>query len=297
MLLLLLGSARASAQTPKFDFQKPEEVKESAWKAQAKGGLLLTSGNSQTTTGTMGASAAYKAGWNRFTLDTGIAYVSADVITASDGANGVTDMMISADEITRTRTTTSNSWMGKARYDRFLTENNSAYVSSQFLIDRPAGKELVGGGQVGYSRQLFKTDRHLAVAEIGYDFSYEQSTSDDAVGVPIHSARAFLGEAFKVSSDTGAFVNVEVLTNLNEEKAPAPDYEQPAAFDDTRVLGKTGLTTTLWNNLSFGFSFTVRYDHAPAPLPAFKIPFAAGFFPQAKELDTLTEASLVFTFL
>ncbi len=49
-LVALLASAPAHAQKdPKFDFGKPEEVKVVEWKAQAKGGFAMATGNSQTT--------------------------------------------------------------------------------------------------------------------------------------------------------------------------------------------------------------------------------------------------------
>jgi hypothetical protein len=217
--------------------------------------------------------------------------------TATDrDASGTLDQT----ELSRTSTTTSNSWQAKARYDRFFTLNNSAYASAQALSDKPAGKQFVGGGQAGYSRQLVKTDRYLAVAELGYDFSYEKATGPTAEGVPIHSGRAFTSAGITVSKQTGATLSLEVLTNLNKENAPAPGYAQVDGFKDTRFVGKLGLTTTLWENVSFGFGFTGRYDNAPAPLPALKtpaLPFAPGFFPLAKKWDTITEATLIVTFL
>src|SRR5205085_711905 len=77
----------------------------------------------------------------------------------------------------RSPETTTNQWRARGRYDRFLTANNSAYGLGQIGADRIAGKKLIGGGQVGYSRQLVKTDAHTAVAELGYDFSYESYLS------------------------------------------------------------------------------------------------------------------------
>jgi hypothetical protein len=172
-----------------------------------------------------------------------------------------------------------------------------------------AGKELVGGGQVGYSRQLIKSDLQTVAAELGYDFSYESylNTPDRHTDpVSIHSARIFLGELFKLTPATGINASAEALFNLNKEKAP--DASDPTgarkevkAFKDTRVAGKVGITTTLWKKLSFGFGFTVLYDENPAPRPlppsANGAKYAATFHPFADRFDTLTEATLVFTFL
>ena len=54
----------------------------------------------------------------------------------------------------------------------------------------------MGGGQLGYSRQLVKTDKNMLVAEIGYDFSYESYVEQPGKTldpVSIHSARLFVG--------------------------------------------------------------------------------------------------------
>jgi hypothetical protein len=73
------------------------------------------------------------------------------------------------------------------------------------------------------------------------------------------------------------------------------------AFKDTRVIGKVGLTTTLRTNLSLGVGFTVRYDQNPAPRPippsAKGAMYAPNFQPFSDKVDTLTDLSLVLTFL
>ena len=114
----------------------------------------------------------------------------------------------------------------------------------------------------------FKSDHNRLVAELGYDLSLEQAAAPDADLVQVHSARLYAAEDLKLSESHRLFANVEALFNLNEEKAPAPGYEAPAAFEDTRVVARTGINTKLWKNLSFAFSFGLRYDQAPAPLKA-----------------------------
>jgi hypothetical protein len=98
---------------------------------------------------------------------------------------------------------------------------------------------------------------------------------------------------------------VEAFFNLNKEgKALNVNTGQPGVdpFKDTRVVGKAGLTTTLFKSLSVAFGFTLRYDQNPAPLP---IPsgspagavFDANFLPFAEKTDTLTDVTLIYTFL
>jgi hypothetical protein len=63
-----------------------------------------------------------------------------------------------------------------------------------------------------------------------------------------------------------------------------------------------GVTTTLRKSLSLSLGFTIKYDQNPAPRP---VPsgspagtaYAPDFQPFAETVDTLTEATLVYTFL
>ena len=307
-----LMSVAAYAQTaPKFDFAKPEEVKLVQWKAQVKAGALLTSGNSQTKGGTVAGTVSRKAGGNRFAFDAAAAYGQSNNPTSVVGPdpNDPTGMMTPAVlEIGRTSVVSTNNWITKARYDRFFTANNSGYLSAQAAGDKVAGKTFYGGGQIGYSRQLVANAVHTAVAEIGYDFSHEryvQQPMKTIDPITIHSARVFVGDQAKLTSETGATVSLEALFNLNaEDKALNVNTGMPGveALHDTRVIGKAGLTTTLAKRLSIGFTFTLKYDQNPAALPVppgtpAGVGFATGFTPFAEKIDTLVEATLIYTFL
>jgi len=284
---------------PKFEFGKAPE-KPSDWQVQAKGGLLVTSGNSQSRNGNLGVTASHQTGWNKLSAEGNVAYGRSDVLTP------VIDMGV-VTGLERTPETTTNQWKVRGRYDRFFTTNNSGYVVGQLGADRVAGKKLVGGGQAGYSRQLLKNDVNTTVAEIGYDYSFESYLAQPRIDpVSIHSARLFVGELYKLTDATGLTGSVEALFNLNKEKAPDASDSTGATNEvkplkDTRVTGKLGLTTTLYKKLSFGFGFTLLYDQNPAPRPvpasAKGAPFAPTFHPFADRFDTLTEATLVFTFL
>ncbi|HEY7373549.1 MAG TPA: DUF481 domain-containing protein [Polyangia bacterium] len=313
-LAALLVARAAPAQTePKFTFAKPEEQKPAAppveWKVQAKGGFNLTSGNSQTTNATAGLTASRKEGNNRLGLDGGIAYGRSNIYVATIGPDPMMPTNTAAiTDLTRQEVTTTNNWFTKGRYDRFFTTNNSGYVSGLAAADKIAGKTFAGGGQIGYSRQLVKTDNNTLVAEVGYDFSYEsyvQLPMKTLDPVSIHSARLFVGETAKITSATGATASVEAFFNLNKEgkalNVDPPHDPGVAAFHDTRVIGKLGVSTTLFKSLSAALGFTIRYDQNPAPLPvppgAMGMAFDPTFQPFAEKVDTLTEASLIYTFL
>jgi hypothetical protein len=273
------------------------------WKAQSKGGFILSSGNSQTQSMTLGLSASRKEGNNKLTLEGGIAYgKSKNLIAVTDGATPATIVSVSRHEVVST-----NNWSTKGRYDRFLTENNSLFVSALGAADKVVGKAFFGGGQLGYSRQIFQNEMHLFVAEFGYDFSYESYMDRSGItpkAISIHSARAFLGETLKLTGETGAKASVEALFNLNEEgnAQNAKNGESGVkAFNDTRLTGKIALTSNLRKNLSMGLGFTVKYDQNPAPRPtpsgtsaAYPATFAS--FKYADKTDTITEATLIYTF-
>lgn len=306
------SSARAQAPAaPAFQFEKPPE-KEVDWKVQAKGGLLVTTGNSQSRNGTLSLNGSRQAGSDKVSLEAMVAYGRSRLFDPVTGM--VTDpaTMMPGTYVTSLSSreeTTTNQWRARGRYDRFLTTNNSAYALGQIGADRVAGKSLFGGGQVGYSRQVYKSDQHTAVAELGYDLSFEryrQAPGKTIDPVTIHSARLFAGDLWALTPETGINLSFEALFNLNEEKALDASDETGAtktvkAFKDTRLVGKAGLTTTLRKNLSFGFGFTLRYDQNPAPRPlpgsAKGLSWAPNFQPFSDKVDTLTEATLVFTFL
>src|SRR6185312_6422850 len=89
------------------------------WKAMAKAGFTMTSGNSQTT-GFVGAgSVSRKEGNNKVAFDANGAYGRSNVLTTEP----VGDPLITS--LSRTDVETTNNWLVKGRYDRFFTPNNS----------------------------------------------------------------------------------------------------------------------------------------------------------------------------
>ena len=303
LLALTRNAAAQNPAAPAFAYEKPPEKLPDKpvveWKVQAKGGLLLTSGNSRSQTGTFALDSSRKEGANKLALNAGWAYGNSSVLVPNvDMVNMVTtgyhrESRLAADE-----------WKVRGRYDRFITLNNAAYALAQIGADRIAGKRRWGGAQVGYSRQLVKSDLQTLVAELGYDFSYESYMQPGVDAVAVHSARVFAGELLSLTKETGISGSVEALFNLNKEQAlDASDgtgmTKGVGAFKDTRLMAKLGLTTTLRKALSFGFGFTLKYDNNPAPQAPVggAPPYMAGFQPFAQKTDTLTEATLIYTFL
>src|SRR5688500_13138758 len=185
--LICAASSTAFAQNPKFEFGKAEEVakvKGTEYTASAEAGLVFTTGNSETTTITAGAKASRKTGQNKVSAEGNVTYARSAVRVGEDmNMNGTID---NASEIVTKSSTTAEQLAIKTRYDRFLTESNSLFIAALASRDLPAGKEAVYGGQLGYSRQLYKSKTAEAVGEFGYDYSHEDLVAGDAV--EIHSA-------------------------------------------------------------------------------------------------------------
>lgn len=270
------------------------------WKAQAKAGLVSTSGNAETTTLTAAANVARSDAANKVALEGVVAYGQSGLLVASD-TNG--DGLIERGEFHRSTQTTVNNWNVKGRYDRFITKHQGAFVGASVGADEIAGKTLIAGGQAGYAVKLLKSDVQELVGELGYDFSYEEYQARGVKPNEIHSGRAFLGETLKLSATAGIVASVEALANLNTEKnAPNAHAASPTAkvkaFEDIRVNGKIALTAAVRSNVSLSVGFQLRWDRNPAPLPAISgaPPFAPPM-PFAKEVDTVTDAALIVTFM
>jgi hypothetical protein len=280
------------------------------WKAQSKGGFIMTSGNSQATNVNFGVNGSRKEGNNKLELLAGVAYGRTKNLVATTDAAGVIQ------SLDRQSVVSTNNWATKGRYDRFLSENNIAYASTQWAGDKIAGKTLFGGGQAGYSRQVRKDKWNLVLAELGYDFSYEryvQQSNKTIDPVTIHSARLLVGETLSLTPATGLTASVEALLNLNHETKAInakTGFTGVDAFHDTRINGKLGISTNLFKKLALGLTFTVKYDQNPAPRPvpsvvvgapagtpiSFPAPPAYFSWESADKVDTLTEVNLLYSF-
>lgn len=289
------ASTSAWAGDPAFHYATDKDLEEVAkveaveWKASAQAGLLITAGNARLTALSAGVNASRKSGMNKLALEAGLAYARSSIFLAVDGNGNGT---IEESEVDRPASTTNKGYAAKGRYDRFLTTNNSLYVAALAASDQPAGKDFVGGGQLGYSRQLFKSEVHTLVAEAGYDFSYEDPVVGDGAG--IHSGRLFAGYSGKLSDDTGLDGSLETLLNVNAYDGAGGEID---ALEDTRLTTRVSLTTKMFDDVSFRFGFESKYDHAPSARPPFSLPYAVGFVPLADELDSKVEASLIVNLL
>jgi hypothetical protein len=286
------AGSTAYADDPKFEYGKADElkdVKKPEWAAAAEAGVVLTAGTAETTTATGGLKVSRKEGDNKFAFEASGAYAKSGLRILNDkNGNGTID---NDSEITTQSTVTAESLNAKARYDRFLTTHNSIYLAALGSRDLPAGKDFAVGGQLGYSRQLYKSEKHELVSELGYDFSHEELVG--GASTEIHSARGFLGYKGKVSDETALDGSVEALTNLNRETLPTG--KDGGALKDTRVVAKLNITSKLTKSLSVNLGMEFRFDNRPGPLALKNL--AAGYVPEASKLDSIFKATLIYTFL
>jgi len=284
----------AQAGDPSFSYGKYEEKKTVEWKATASAGLLLSTGNSNQLSFSAAVMGSRHDGKNKLQLDVSGAYARATIVSANDvNMNGLID---DASEVRRDSATSTALWNAKLRYDRFFSENNVGYITAFAWGNTPAGKKVVAGGQIGYSRQLYKNEMHLLVAELGYDFSYERYTTGNNLDYYLHSLRAYLGYNLSLSKDTSFLVDVEYLGNMNPYDGPYS--ARVGAFEDSRINGRVALTTRIWKKLSFRIAFTAKFDNVPAPAATIGgLKFGPNYLPPSEKLDTITDASLVVSFL
>lgn len=298
-VLFLAGSAHAQDQVVavKQEFGKQEEVKEVIWKAAASAGFSISTGNASVMTFSGGFNASRNDGSNKIALGLKGIYGLTDIAVFADSDG---DMKASLNsELTVERKRTAALLLGTFRYDRFFSKNNTGYIMASAGLDLPASKEFMGGGQIGYARQIVNTKMHLLSAELGYDFNYTRYIVPEAPptnfeqNVFLHSARLYAGYVLSVADHTTVEANLEALVNFNVARIGDRDV---AAGQATRVNGQLAFTTKIWKALSLRAATMLRYNNAPGLTTLY--PFAADFPGRYNQkLDTLTELQLVVNFI
>ncbi len=287
------GLARAQTPAPSFDYGKFEELKTVVWKASVQAGLILNTGNSNNLSFSAAANASRNDGKNKLTLDVGGSYARSTIYKVNDfNGNG----MVDPGELSKLEQTTTALWNAKLRYDRYFTPNNSGYIDAFASGNEPAGMRVQTGGQIGYSRQVYKSDLHLLRAEVGLDYSYIHYVVAGTNDLNVASLRLFVGYVLSFTKDTSFNAGVEALFNLNPLTAPTGGHVDP--FTYSRVNAKVALITKLYKNINFRLGFTAIFNNVVGPIPSQGgLPFAMGYKPLAEKLDTITDASLVISFL
>lgn len=289
----LLVPAAARADDPKFAYGKAADVaKLPPWAAQVTAGFGMTTGNAQSVNFSGAGMVSHRFTQNDLlAFDAMVAFQRSTVQTAVD-ANA--DGSITPDELLSITQSVSEAWATKLRYDHFFGLN-AVYALAFAGGDIPAGKQFVGGAQVGYSRALYKTATSELVGELGFDYTFQRYVVGDPSTLNIAALRAYLGYLGNPTPDLSYTASIEYLGNLNEENTPTGKV---GSFGDNRAVGKLGITWKIFGDGSLGFRFRALYDSAPAPKPPpAGFSWAAGYQPLANPWDTFTEFVIVYKLL
>ena len=298
---LVLVPALARAEDPKFTYaERPkDDAKPGGWKAEVKGGLLWLTGNSSSLSVNAAARGSYDAVWQKYTLFGDYTFARSTTLQAP------TTTVTSLDQLTRVDGLSARLWDIGFRFDQYVIHNDAQWETSIYLTtvlgsDYAAGKKLTGDAQVGASTVLLKTGGHTLRGEGGFDFAFVDPYVDTTYF--IFSLRLALAYTWQISKTTQLTAGVEWLTNLNAENAAydsATDPNTVPVFADNRINAKIGFTTQIYDALSFGVSFALRYDSAPSLSTIPNVPPPGGGPTPRLFLyttDTITTVQLIYTF-
>ncbi len=176
---------------------------------------------------------------------------------------------------------------GALRYDRYIIPDvNSIYVGGGALHDPLAGFLIQARGDVGYSHQLVKTEKHSLLAEGGFNYSRDQF-------MPIAEGGAGGGQNFvggRIAGLYGLNINGNFGFTQQVEALLGGRNNQDAGEEgfDGKITSATGISGSLNKILSVKFGFKLTYDFVP-PVRADGTSYEA--------LDTLTSFTLVATLM
>jgi hypothetical protein len=285
-LLLAAGGAPALAAEPTFTFLPPDQGTPPPWKASAQVGLHVSGGNAQAFQVTASGAVARRWTSDRLALEALGAFTRSRVDVAVD-TNGTAG--IGPTEVRRIVQTTAKAWTLGARYDRFLAARQSLYGAATAGGDEPAGKRLLAGVQVGYSREVLRSGPHAIVAELGYDLSHQDYVASPRA-LTLQSVRAFAGYELAPAPVFALRAGLELLSNLAAETSPTG---RVPAFEHARISGRLEVNVKAIGFASVGVRTRVRYDSNPAPRPPPPgAAWEAGYVPLADRLDATGELVL-----
>jgi hypothetical protein len=290
---LVAGAASAaSAQSPDpaFLFQAPGDAKGPRWSGKTQAGVNVTSGNARGIALSGSALLARRAGSDRLSGEASGSLMRSrvDVATESDGVPG-----IGRGELREVVQTTTAAWAAHLRYDRFFGDHHSVYASGRAEGNEPAGKRLLSGLQLGYSRALPATAQESLWLEAGYDLAHQDFVRSSPT-VTIHSARFLAAYQLKLATGATALGALELLTNLNGEDRASG---RVAPLRDDRASARLELGVNVSTHGQLAVRLRARYDSSPAPRPPPPgASFEPGFVPLADRLDTASELLFVYAF-
>jgi len=141
---------------------------------------------------------------------------------------------------------------GEARYDRYLTDNDSLYALAGAFHDPWLGYDFRSHEQVGYSHLFVNTEPTQFRTEIGADAAQEDYIEGaDPAYSDVISARLLVGLKHAFNENVGFEETFEV-------------YESVIDVEDTRIINTASFTSNLNTTLSLKLSNILLFDNVPA---------------------------------
>jgi putative salt-induced outer membrane protein YdiY len=301
VVALVLAPLAAGAEDAKFVYtEKPkDDAKPSGWKAEVKAGLLYLTGNSNSLSVSAAARASYDAVWQKYSFFGDYTFARASTLQPPTTTVQNLGQLKTVDGLS------ARLWDIGFRFDQFLIHNNAQWETSLYSVlalgsDYAAGKKLTGDAQVGTSTVLLKSGAHLLRGEGGFDFAFVEPYVDSTYF--IFSLRLALAYTWQITKTTQFTAGIEWLTNLNQENAAYDSITSPNTVPicaDNRINAKVGLTTQIYDALSLGVIFVLRYDSAPSLSQITNPPPPGGGTAPPLFLyttDTITTVQLIYAF-
>jgi putative salt-induced outer membrane protein len=247
--------------TGTFDTAKKADEVTDATEAKVQAGALMSTGNSRSLAATASGSMRLRRADNEFSA-----------LLAANYAR-------SAASLADKQKTTMENYQGKLRYDRFVSEKVSLFLSFSGRRDRFQGLDARLNVDPGLAYYFIEEEKQRLWGELGYDLQYDVRR-DDAIAAAAaagtnlgktktrHSARGFLGYHTNVNEHVSFDSGAELLVGI-------------PATENWRLNWDNRLTVALDTRFSLGASFNLRYDNNPLP--------------GVEKLDTLTAMNLICT--
>ena len=255
------STGTAEVTTGAFDTVKKPETAKDATEAKLQLGALLSTGNSRSLASTGSGSFRLRRADNE--------------LSAILAANYARSAPTPADA---TRTTMEN-YQGKLRYDRYVSDDVSVFLSLSGRRDRFQGLDARLNLDPGLAYYFVQLEKQRFWAELGYDFQYDLRNADAILvaadkGTLLgktktrHSGRGFLGYHSTVNDNVSFDTGAELLLGIPKT-------------ENWRLNWLSSLTAALDSRFSLGATFNLRYDHNPLP--------------GVEKLDTVTSMNLICT--
>ncbi|MCC7538565.1 MAG: DUF481 domain-containing protein [Deltaproteobacteria bacterium] len=209
---ILIGGATTAWAQPEaatqHEEQEAERPSESDTRLTLTLGGTLNYGNTRSVAANIAAGFVLRRAENVLTLDFGWVYGYSSV--RADDEVDFPDWEETANNLT-----------GRARYDRFLTDDDALFIVARARRDQFAGLDSRLTGQVGYLRNLFNEEKHRFWLEVGYDLTYDNFFPNDILvdgetDRIQHSARLFIGYDNRTNDTFTYTTGLETLMDVQE---------------------------------------------------------------------------------